>query len=113
LPKEVPLSEITHTGLQAKPVSAAEQRRINKLLGEQAALYDLKEALAATAHREGCAITGVPVENQGIPVLVAFTAGARPSSGSVQLIQESRDQRVLGGNTFVLRGVKTMLGRSS
>jgi hypothetical protein len=113
LPKEVPPSEITYTGLKAKPVSAAEQQRINKLLGKQAALYDLKEALVATAPREGCTVTGVPVGKQGIPILVAFTAGARPSTGSVQLIQESRDQRVLGGNTFALRGVKTMRGRSS
>jgi photosystem II stability/assembly factor-like uncharacterized protein len=113
LPKEVPPSEITYTGLEAKPVSAAEQKRINKLLGKQAALYDLEKALVATASREGCTITGIPVEKQGMPVLVAFAASARPSTGSVQLIQESRDQRVLGGNTFALRGVKTMPGRSS
>jgi photosystem II stability/assembly factor-like uncharacterized protein len=105
LPKEVPLSEITYTGLEAKPVSAAERARISEQLSKRAALYDLKKALVATAPREGCAITGVPVGIQGIPILVAFTAGARPSTGSVQLIQESRDQRVLGGNTFALRGV--------
>jgi hypothetical protein len=105
LPKEVPLSEITYTGLEAKPVSAAERARISEQLSKRAALYDLKKALVATAPREGCAITGVPVGMQGIPILVAFTAGARPSTGSVQLIQESRDQRVLGGNTFALRGV--------
>jgi photosystem II stability/assembly factor-like uncharacterized protein len=113
LPKEVPPSEITYTGLEAKPVSAAEQKRINKLLGKQAALYDLEKALVATASREGCTITGVLVGKQGIPVLVAFAAGARPSTGSVQLIQESRDQRVLGGNTFVLRGAKATRGSSS
>jgi len=113
LSKEVPRSEITYTGLKAKLVSAAEQQRINKLLGKQAALYDLEKALVATASREGCTITGVPVGKQGTPVLAAFTAGARPSNGTVQLIQESRDQRVLGGNTFVLRGFKTMRGRSS
>lgn len=113
LPKEVPPSEITYTGLEPKPVSAAEQKRVNKLLGKQAALYDLEKALVATASREGCTITGVPVGKQGIPVLLAFAAGARPSTGSVQLIQESRDRRVLGGNTFALRGVKTMRGRSS
>jgi photosystem II stability/assembly factor-like uncharacterized protein len=113
LPKEVPPSAITHAGLEAKPISAAEQKRINKLLGKQAALYDLEKALVATASREGCTLTGVPVGEQGIQILVAFTAGARSSTGSVQLIQESRDQRVLGGNTFVLRGFKTMLGRSS
>jgi len=106
LPKEVPLSEITYTALEVKPVSAAERARISKQLGKRAALYDLKKALVATAPREGCAITGVPVGMQGIPILVAFTAGARPGTGSVQLIQESRDQRVLGGNTFALRGVK-------
>ena len=43
---------------------------------------------------------------QGIPILVAFTADTRPATGTVQLIQEARDQRVLGGNTFALRGVK-------
>ena len=79
LPKEVPLSEITYTGLEAKPVSAAEQARISKQLGKQAALYDLKEALVAAAPRKGCTITGVPVGMQGIPILVAFTAGARPA----------------------------------
>jgi photosystem II stability/assembly factor-like uncharacterized protein len=104
LPKEVSPSEITYTGLEAKPVSAAKQARISEQLGKQAALYDLKEALVATAPREGCAITGVPVGMQGIPILVAFRAHARPATGNVQLIQESRDQRVLGGNTFALRG---------
>jgi photosystem II stability/assembly factor-like uncharacterized protein len=113
LPKEVPLSEITYTGFAAKPVSSAERTRISKQLGKQAALYDLKEALVATAPREGCTVTGVPVGKEGIPILVAFTAGTRPSTGSVQLIQESRDQRVLGGNTFALRGGKTMRGSSS
>jgi hypothetical protein len=112
LPKEVPPSEITYTGLEAEPASAAERARISEQLGKQAALYDFKEALVATAPREGCAITGVPVGMQGIPILVAFTAGARPSTGSVQLIQKSRDQRMLGGNTFALRVVKTMLGSS-
>jgi len=62
--------------------------------------------LVATAARKGCAITGVPVGMQGIPILVAFTADTRPATGTVQLIQEARDQRVLGGNTFALRGVK-------
>jgi len=112
-PREVPPSQITYAGLQSRTVSAAEQQRINRLLGKQADLYDLKEALIATAPREGCTITGVPVGKQGIPILVAFTPGARPSTGSIQLIQESRDQRVLGGNTFALRGVKTMRGSSS
>ena len=107
LPKEVPLSEITYTGLEAKRVSAAERARINERLGKQAALYDLKKALVAAAPRKGCAITGVPVGMQGIPILVAFTADARPRTASVQLIQESPDQGVLGGHTFVLRGVKT------
>ena len=106
LPKEVPLSKITYSGLEAKPVSAAERARISEQLGKQAALYDLKQALVAAASREGCAISGIPVGMQGIPILVAFTANARPSAGSVQLIQESRDQRVLGGNTFALRNVK-------
>jgi hypothetical protein len=106
LPKEVPLSKIRHPGLEAKPVSAAEQARISEQLGKQAALYDLKQALVAAASREGCAITGIPVGMQGIPILVAFAAGARPGAGSVQLIQETRDQRVLGGNTFVLRNLK-------
>jgi hypothetical protein len=106
LPKEVPLSKITYTGLEAKPVSAAERARISEQLGKQAALYDLKQALVAAASREGCAISGIPVGMQGIPILVALTANARPGAGSVQLIQESRDQRVLGGNTFALRKVK-------
>jgi hypothetical protein len=106
LPKEVPLSKITYAGLEAKPVSAAEQARIGEQLGKLAALYDLKEALVAAASREGCTITGVPAGMQGIPILVAFTADARPATGTVQLIHESLDQRVLGGNTFALRDVK-------
>jgi hypothetical protein len=106
LPKEVPLSEITYTGLEAKRVSAAKQARISEQLGKRAALYDLKEALVAATPRKGCAITGLPVGRQGIPILVAFTADARPRTGNVQLIQESPDQGVLGGNTFALRKVK-------
>ena len=105
LPKEVP-SKITYTGLEPKMVSAAERARIREQLGKQAALYDLKHALVAAASREGCAISGIPVGMQGTPILVAFTANARPGAGSVQLIQESSDQRVLGGNTFALRNVR-------
>ena len=110
LPREARPSKVACTGLEAQPVSAAERARITKLLGKQATSYDLKQALVATAPREGCAITGVPVGKQGIPILVAFTAGARSSSGTVQLIQQSHDQRVLGGNTFALRVVKTLRG---
>ena len=113
LPKEVPLSEITYTGLEAKRVSAAKQARISEQLGKRAALYDLKEALVAATPRKGCAITGVPVGRQGIPILVAFTADARPRTGNVQLIQESPDQGVLGGNTFALRNVKANARRIS
>jgi photosystem II stability/assembly factor-like uncharacterized protein len=104
LPKVVPLSNITFTGLEAKRVTTAERARINEQLGKQVALYDLEKALVAAAPYKGCAIAGVPAGMQGIPILVAFTAGARPRAGSVQLIQESPDQRVLGGHTFVLRG---------
>jgi photosystem II stability/assembly factor-like uncharacterized protein len=106
LPKEVPLSKINYTGFEAKPVSSGERARISKQFGKQAALYDFKEALVAAAPRESCTITGVPAGMQGIPILVAFTADTRPATGTVQLIQEARDQRVLGGNTFALRGVK-------
>jgi hypothetical protein len=112
LPKEMPLSEITCTGLEAKPVSATERTRIGRQLGKQAALYDFKKALVALVPGEGCAITGIAVGLQSIPILVGFTAGARPDTGSVQLIQESCDGCVLGGNTFVLRRVKAMLGSS-
>ena len=106
LPKKVPLSKIRYTGLEAKPVSAAQQARITKQLGKQVALYDLKQALVAAASREGCAIAGVPVATEGIPILVAFTAGELPGAGTAQLIQETPDQRVLGGTTFVLRNLK-------
>jgi photosystem II stability/assembly factor-like uncharacterized protein len=110
LPKEVPLSEITYTGLEAKRISAAKQARISKQFGKRAALYGLKEALVAATPRKGCTITGVPVGMQGLPILVAFTADARPRTGSVQLIQETPDQCVLGGSTFALRGVRAKSG---
>ena len=90
LPKQVPLSKITYTGYKAKLVSRAEHTRISKQLGKQAELYDLKATLVAAASREGCTITGVPAREQGIPILVAFTADARSGTGTVQLIQESR-----------------------
>jgi hypothetical protein len=102
----VPLSKITYTGFEAKPVSSAERARISKQLDKQAAFYDFKKALVAAAPCNSCTITGFPAGMQGIPILVAFTANARAATGTVQLIQESRDQRVLGGNTFALRGVK-------
>jgi hypothetical protein len=113
LPKKVPLSEITYTGFEAKPVLSAELARISKQLDKQAAFYDFKKALVAAAPRNSCTITGVPAGMQGIPILVAFTANARAATGTVQLIQESRDQRVLGGNTFALRGVKGSARRLS
>ena len=113
LPKKVPLSEITYTGFEAKPVLSAERARISKQLDKQADFYDFKKALVAAAPRNSCTITGVPAGMQGIPILVAFTANARAATGTVQLIQESRDQRVLGGNTFALRGVKGSARRLS
>jgi hypothetical protein len=103
LPKELPLSRIAYTGFKAEPVSSGERARIGKQLGKQADSYEFGQALIAVAPRESCTITGLSATMQGIPVLVAFTAHARAATGTVQLIQEA-DQRVLGGNTFALRG---------
>jgi photosystem II stability/assembly factor-like uncharacterized protein len=110
LPKELPRSEITYTGFEARPLSSAEGARMGKQLGKDSTLYDFKEALVAAAPRQSCTITGVPARLQGIPILIAFTADARPTSGAVQLIQEA-NQRVLGGSTFALRGVKSSARR--
>ena len=49
LPKEVPLSEITCTGLEAKAGLCCGTGAHQPELGKQAALYDLKQALVAAA----------------------------------------------------------------
>lgn len=104
IPKSVRRSAIRCTGLAAKPISAAEHKRLCKLLGDHASHYAMKQLLAC-ASRQGCTITGIPPAAEGIPLLVSFAAGKLPSTGSVHLIQESDEQRVVGGNTFVLRSV--------
>src|SRR5262249_27740528 len=63
LPKKA-LSKITHTGLEAKSIHAAERARITEQLGKQAAFYDLKQALLANSPGKGCEILGVPMGMQ-------------------------------------------------
>ena len=104
LPKKPSLANLRLTGLAAKPLTASAQASLKKQLGEDAARYDLKRFLVATATQGGCAITGVPATKEGVPILVAFAASAKSNPGSVHFIQETKDQRLLGGNTFVLRG---------
>jgi hypothetical protein len=101
LPKNLPLAEVRATGLKAAPLPAAALAGIRKQLGDRVELFDLKQVLAASSPGAGCAVSGLPVVKDGVPIALGFAAGRLALGGKVQLVQEAVNQRLLGGNTFV------------
>ena len=57
----------------------------------------------AIATQGGYEIAGTPVAKEGGPILVAFAAAKKSKLGSVHVVQETKDQRLWGRDTFVLR----------
>ena len=77
LPKNVPLSEIRFPGLEAKPISATDQAPISEQLGEQAAFYDITQALVAAALEK----TEPNEENLQDLIEIALHEGVAPALG--------------------------------
>jgi photosystem II stability/assembly factor-like uncharacterized protein len=70
-----------------------------------AAFFHPKEApylLRVEPGREGGVLSALPVRKNGVPIVLVFLAGNRLDVGSLTIVQETRE-RVVGGNTFVLR----------
>jgi len=91
------------SGIAFKAITTAEQKKLQKQLGKKGDNYDLTRYLASSAQVHGCTLTGLPASKDGWSVLVGFTAGAGAANGVVHLVHEVKDQRIIGGNTFVLQ----------
>ena len=93
---------IATEGLKAAKLTAAQIKALGKTVGEAVTRYDPKQFLTFASAGKGATITKIPATAKDIDLMFLFVPRTGAGAGSLTLTLEV-GEKVVGGNTFVLR----------
>ena len=82
-------------------------KSLKERFGAELEKYDISNMYALASEDKGGMLAGINIPKTGLNALLALSAPAKPKGIATLNIVQEEDGRIVGGNTFVLRALKT------